>query len=185
MVGERPDVDLLLENGSENPKRIFAALNAEPTKPKKDVVILPEDAHAFIRERYASLEKSAVEEALKFLTSDEGRKQRELSQRFSDTIRGLLSGASSLPEATGPKAEKTKAFLKAAGAIDALDAVPLGEATPASRQNVLRHAIDFYAANLSDEELDSLIVHYSSPTGALGVQAVVGFTRDILRQYGI
>jgi len=119
------------------------------------------------------------------LTSDEGRKQRELSRTFSVSIRGLLSGASSLPEAAAQKANKTKAFLKAAGALDALDAVPLGEATPTSRQNVLRHATNFYAAHLSDEELDSLIAHYSSPTGALGVHGVVGFTKDILSHYGI
>jgi len=41
MTGERPDVDLLLENGSENPKRIFAALNVQPTKPNKMLLYCP------------------------------------------------------------------------------------------------------------------------------------------------
>ncbi|MBR0820281.1 DUF2059 domain-containing protein [Bradyrhizobium liaoningense] len=185
MASDRPEVDLLLASGSENPKRIFAALNVEPTKPKKDVVISNDEAHAFIRKRYDGLSSSEIAEASTFLNSEQGIKQRELSKEFSQLVPRLLSGATSINEAPALKAEKVRQFLEAAGAIDALNSIPLGEAKPESRSSVCQYAINFYADRLSEEELDSLVTHYSSAEGKAAVKAALRLAKDILQEYGI
>lgn len=184
MAGANPDVDTLLNSGSENPKRIFTALNAEPTKPKKDVVISPQEAHAFIRARYEALDPSAIKQATTFLNSEPGLKQRELSKEFSQLVPQLLSGTASIESASSEKAQKVEDFFRAAGALDALKAIPYSP-DPTSKDRVYKHAIDFYASKLSNEELATLVAHYSSQEGKAAVAAALNLTKEILNEYGI
>jgi hypothetical protein len=165
-------------------KRIFTALNAEPTKPKKDIVISPQEAHAFVRARYEALDPTAIRQAITFLNSEPGIKQRELSKEFSQLVPQLLSGTASIDSASSEKAKRVEDFFTAAGVLEALKAIPYSP-DPTSKDRVLKHAIDFYASKLSNEELAALVAHYSSENGQAAVAAALSLSKEILNEYGI
>ncbi len=184
MVTDRSKVEMLLESGSENPKRVFSALNVELTKPLKDKVFTPEEAHSFIRERYEKLSSEDIDMALDFLNSEMGRKQRKLSAEFSKISSELLNGTISIEKASAEKAKQVEEFFRAAGALDALAAIPK-PADPKPRDLMYSYVVDFYADRLSDAELEKLIAHYTSSEGKKAANAALQLTRDILQAYGI
>lgn len=184
MVTDSSKVEMLLESGSENPKRVFSALNVELTKPLTDKVFTPEEAHAFIRERYEKLSPEDIDMALGFLNSEMGSKQRKLSAEFSTICSELLKGTILIEKASAEKAKQVEEFFRAAGALDALAAIPK-PADPKPRDLMYSYVVDFYADRLSDAELEELIAHYTSSEGRKAANAALELTRDILQVYGI